>query len=100
MKFVKRHALMSLILFVLAGVLAGLLCARFFYHRAVEKWYQEGLIGAPSEVGDSALGFVLVWGSVGLFVGLAIGIVVYVTVKRNDGESSLDLNLTNKTASE
>lgn len=92
MKFVKKHPLTALILFALFGVFVGLLCARFFYHMAVDEWYREGLIGAPSEVGGGALWFVLIWGLGGLFVGLAVGIVGYVVAKRNDAESLLGVN--------
>jgi len=93
----KRHPLGALIGFVALGTLVGLFVSMYFARREEQELLKQ-LGGNPNgyDIGDSGLGYLLLGVSIGFFVGLAVGIVRYVFVKRAESGSSLDLNTTKK----
>ncbi len=96
MSFKRLSPLLVLVSIVVLGVIAGLLCGRYSYKRyeqAVIIEFTERGLGAPTEVGDAALGYFLLGGGVGLMGGLAVGISSYVAMKRSGSESYHGLNL-------
>jgi uncharacterized protein YneF (UPF0154 family) len=97
MSAAKRHPLAALIGFVVLGTLLGSVVSMYFARREEQELLKQ-LGGNPSryDIGDGGLLYLLLGVSVGFVVGLAVGIVRYIIVKRAESEAHLGLNLSEK----
>jgi hypothetical protein len=92
----RESPLLILVVIVILGSILGFFGGLFFYHQDKQDFlrvYKETGMGAPTEIGDSALWFVFIGVGLGLLISLAVGISVYVIIKQRNNEQNSILEL-------
>jgi hypothetical protein len=86
---IPQYKIGSLILTIILGMLIGLGCGLFFLNRAVQQFkreYQQTGIGAPNEIGDSALFYVYNGIFLGFLISSPVGICLYVASRNRTSD--------------
>src|SRR5262245_44671829 len=95
MKFLKHNPLVVVLALIVLGAIAGVFCGDLYYQREVKAWEAYWDFPPYWLSNESAYGFMIIGGFIGVMICLAIGMVAYVVVVRSEPESHTALNLSN-----